>query len=512
VAEKTDEQILSLCTTSKEWTFLLKNATIPEVIHLWTRISNINDPTTRRKGHLKVQRFLLKKTHLSNLPKLHLSIPYTMGMSQANLIRIANSLVTKILPEEIAKDISRQLTVVTKNRLSIASTLKNNTKLTFQKDLPPNCLGLPYCKDGQHYSQRIHEKGGPSSLLKDVNANSIPIPDTNLLASSLHVTLADLAKKVAILQRLCNSEQLQDIETHSKTPPGEVKKREPWNLVNNAPLDLAASFVIWEPNKAFPMCIVPYKTVAYLWATFNNKKDAQPAVFPDTLTAVATAYKRDLRNYEKLPTNLTSVLVKLLNCNVARTTQPISWDTLFPYYNSQSDNDSILGSLGNPLAKQWTTTGFILITPTTKSQLNLIKHAILSYAFNAAESVVIHVTNNQEHASDSAKSNEHNKLLLSLLKHSTVRLIVKWASNSFYTLKNDNMGERRMHKTQVHLYRVSNKLLDKKTREEINATLRIIYCPPPSMEEPPNSSTTLARQQQYKKARKQPSQNCQKKA
>ena len=114
-------------------------------------------------------------------------------MSQANLIRIAKSVVSKILPEEIA-DIRGQLTVVTKNRPSIATTLKNNTKLTFQKDLPPNCLGLPYCKDGQHYSQRIHEKGGQSSLLKDVNANSIPIPDTNLLASSLYVTLAALAK------------------------------------------------------------------------------------------------------------------------------------------------------------------------------------------------------------------------------------------------------------------------------------------------------------------------------
>src|SRR6185503_10919693 len=175
--EKTDKQILSFCNTTKKWVYELKNANILALIHLWSRIYQIQDSVTKQRGLGKLRTHLCKRTGLSSLPTYNLTLPYTEEVSKKSIKTLSKKIVHALLPIEVAEILSRDTKIIYKNRPSVARVLVNNTKTNLDPDNPPQCLGLPYCTEKTHYSKRIHQKMGQSQILTDISANTVPQPD-----------------------------------------------------------------------------------------------------------------------------------------------------------------------------------------------------------------------------------------------------------------------------------------------------------------------------------------------
>ena len=142
-----------------------------ELLHLWARVSLIQDTEYKRKGLIKIQKYIQKKTHVLHLPKFQLSIPYTLGTSHLRISKIAKNITQTILESSISHLLKQQIRIIARNRLSIAAYLTNNRKIKFHKDIPPKCLGYPYCGDN-HYSKRLHDKEGEAKKLMSMQTVS----------------------------------------------------------------------------------------------------------------------------------------------------------------------------------------------------------------------------------------------------------------------------------------------------------------------------------------------------
>src|SRR6185503_12127110 len=122
--EKTDKQILSFCNTTKKWVYELKNANILALIHLWSRIYQIQDSVTKQRGLGKLRTHLCKRTGLSSLPTYNLTLPYTEEVSKKSIKTLSRKIVHAILPLEVAEMLSKDTKIVYKNRPSIAHVRK----------------------------------------------------------------------------------------------------------------------------------------------------------------------------------------------------------------------------------------------------------------------------------------------------------------------------------------------------------------------------------------------------
>src|SRR5689334_2789813 len=101
-----EKQISKYCSTSKKWTYTLKHSDIEQIVHLWTRVTQLQDSSMREKGLSKLRSTLASRVGLTTLPTYNLTIPFT-----------------EKLPKKAIKQLVRSLIVITDIPLSIADML-----------------------------------------------------------------------------------------------------------------------------------------------------------------------------------------------------------------------------------------------------------------------------------------------------------------------------------------------------------------------------------------------------
>jgi len=285
--EKTDKQILQFCLTNKRWRLQLKHANLTTIFHLWTRITKIPNPTTRKKGIQKLEATIKSKLNPYELPHNMLVLPYTEELNKTILRSMVKKILTSTLPNHVAQLLHQNIKILWKNRPSIADLLVNNKKAILNPDHPPLCLGKPHCQDDSHYSKPIHYKRGYSSMLKNISAKTIPIPDKTSVRQDIYTTLADTTKSSCLL----NLAFLQE------KPTWETKYQ------MSRQKSLRKHFLLWQQNNnnTTPLGLIPYKLLQSLWKDWNMVKENLPntTTFLDTVADVYlsdTLKKEDIKN------------------------------------------------------------------------------------------------------------------------------------------------------------------------------------------------------------------------
>jgi len=95
-----------------------------------------------------------------------------------------------------------------------------------------------------------------SKKLKNVNANSVPIPDSPRTSAVIYIALADLAKSVTILQRLCDQDNkiLKRPKNISRNPVNPITQTPILNKTNSYGMIVSHSRSTPYPIKRHKLC------------------------------------------------------------------------------------------------------------------------------------------------------------------------------------------------------------------------------------------------------------------
>lgn len=484
--KKTDAQIITLCNSGRKWSKQLKHSSIEGIVDLWTRINLIKDIHTKEKGKRKIRTAIAEKINIINLPYNNLTIPYLLHTSKNSLEQAATLLIQALGPPSIKNHLAQDVKVIFKNRKSIAGLLTNNRNIQLDMEIPPKCLGTPYCNGNNHYSQKLHKRNKYTKILEDINANMIPEPSTNTVKDDIYKMLANVAKATLFLNIHI---ELEDSTGNSKAK--EIPPSKKYSLAQHIP--------IWTTrNKKayYPTYFINYKRTAHLWKLFCNvnlkqEKDLLLS-FTKHLSQINKNQINETRKTWMLPLHLLKTISQSLKCTHERFTSALTKHLEFPQYNSIFESDKQLNTLGPALSMQWINNGFAYPPHYDTILIKTILHAIASLLMHETNTaILLPIYKN----TDKAKNATHRSQYNSLLKHPYILPIIHWKENALQLSSNNYERRLKSLKNQNVLFWVAKHFPDSSTLRKIKRMMKDHHnpCPKIYMEKTPITQSATTR-------------------